>query len=443
VVVTGEVLAPRMAGPAIRAREIARALVDDHTVTLVSTAACELQEPGLVCRQADGDALAELGATADIVIVQGDALRRAPGLGRGAVLVVDLYAPFQLEVLEHSRGLDRSARRAAVGRGLDVVNEQLRRGDFFLCASERQRDFWIGQLTGVGRVNEVVSDASPDLADLVAVVPFGVPDDPPERRGRGIRGVVPGISADDEVLVWGGGIYDWFDPFTLLHAVASLREARPQLRLYFAGARHPNPAVAETETARRARALSDDLGLTDRHVFFGDWVAYDERADVLLDADLAVSTHHDHVETRYSFRTRALDAFWAGLPLITTAGDSIADLVTASGAGVVVPPGDASALVDTIASLLTDASARAAAASAARGLADRFRWSTGLVPLQAFCAAPRPSPDRQDAAVAAAIDRGRDLAPTGNPLSTALGHVRRGEWAPLWDKARDRVVGRG
>jgi glycosyltransferase involved in cell wall biosynthesis len=359
------------------------------------------------------------------------------------VLVVDLYAPFQLEVLEHSRSLDRSARRAAVARGLDVVNEQLRRGDYFLCASERQRDFWIGQLTGVGRVNEVVSDASPDLAALVAVVPFGVPDAPPERRGRGIRGVVPGISTGDDVLVWGGGIYDWFDPFTLLHAVASLRDARPQLRLYFVGARHPNPAVAETGTARRARALSDELGLTDRHVFFGDWVAYDERADVLLDADLAVSTHHDHVETRYSFRTRALDAFWAGLPVITTAGDSIADLVAASGAGAVVPVGDPSALAGAIDSLLTDASARAAAASAARGLADDYRWSTGLAPLRAFCAEPRKSPDRQDAAVAAAIDRGRDLAPSTSPFSTALGHVRRREWAPLWHKTRARVAGRG
>ena len=67
-------------------------------------------------------------------------------------MVVDLYAPFQLEVLEGTRGVEPAVRRGAVGHSLDVVNEQLRRGDFFLAASSRQRDFWVGQLTAVGRV---------------------------------------------------------------------------------------------------------------------------------------------------------------------------------------------------------------------------------------------------------------------------------------------------
>jgi glycosyltransferase involved in cell wall biosynthesis len=438
-VVTGEVLAPRLAGPAIRAREFARALARDHAVTLATTASCELSDDAFECRHADGDELGALGANADVVVVQGDGLRRAPRLADARTVVVDLYAPFQLEVLEHSRSLAPAERREAVGLGLDVVNEQLRRGDFFLCAHDRQRDFWIGSLTAVGRVNEAVYDASPDLADLLATVPFGVPDTEPVRTGPGLRGVVPGIGADDDLLLWGGGIYEWFDPLTLVRAVAELRERRPSVRLYFAGARHPNSSVGETDAARRTRRLADELGLTDRNVFFGDWLEYDQRVGVLLDADLAISTHHDHVETRYSFRTRLLDALWAGLPVVTTAGDALADTLTAAGAGVAVPPGDATALATVVEALLADDGARADAGAAARRLADGLRWSDVLRPLVNFCASPRPSADRRDPAIAASIARGGDLARVG-PLRTAVDHARNGEWSTLWAKARRRIA---
>ena len=81
------------------------------------------------------------------------------------------------------------------------------------------------------------------------------------------------------------------------------------------GLTHPNPRVPEMRMSIAARKLAADLGLTGQHVFFNSgWVPYDQRANVLLDADVGVSTHLDHAETAYSFRTRLLDYLWAGLP---------------------------------------------------------------------------------------------------------------------------------
>jgi len=69
-------------------------------------------------------------------------------------------------------------------------------------------------------VNLVVfdDDLSPaqgkNLEKLLTVVPFGVSDDPPRRTRTALKGVVPGIGADDHVILWGGGVYNWLDPLT-------------------------------------------------------------------------------------------------------------------------------------------------------------------------------------------------------------------------------------
>ena len=95
------------------------------------------------------------------------------------------------------------------------------------------------------------------------------------------------------------------------------------MRLVFLGMRHPNPLIPEMRMAVAARRLADELGLTGTHVIFNEeWVAYDERQNFLLDADIGVSTHLHHVETDYSFRTRILDYLWASLPIVSTTGDA-------------------------------------------------------------------------------------------------------------------------
>ena len=159
-------------------------------------------------------------------------------------------------------------------------------------------------------------------------MPFGLAETPPVHERQVLKGVVPGIGPDDKVILWGGGVYNWFDPLVLLRAVDRLRHRRADVRLFFLGLRHPNPDVPEMRMAVAMRELSEELGLTDRFVFFNeDWVAYEDRQNYLLEADVAVSTHLDHVETAFSFRTRILDYLWASLPLVTTAGDALADLI--------------------------------------------------------------------------------------------------------------------
>jgi glycosyltransferase involved in cell wall biosynthesis len=186
-------------------------------------------------------------------------------------------------------------------------------------------------------------------------------------------------------------VYNWFDPASLLYAIDRVRQTIPEVRLVFLGMGHPNPAIPEMRVAGEARALADSLGLTGTHVFFNEgWVPYDQRADMLLDADVAVSTHLSHIETRFSFRTRVLDYLWAGLPMVLTEGDTLADLVARQGAGVAVPPGDVEAIAEGLRQMLRHPPAPEAGAELVRGL----HWERVAAPLVEFCRAPRLAPDR-------------------------------------------------
>ena len=394
-IATGDSLTPRMAGPAIRAWQIALALSREHDVKLVSTVKAELTHPDFDVYVIDPASMAELESWCDIFVFQGYILHEYPVIRDSKkVIVCDIYDPFHLEQLEQARDLGEKLRKDTVLGASYVLNQQLTRGDFFICASEKQRDFWLGQLAAVGRINPANYDASPNLSKLIQLAPFGVSDDPPRQLRPAIKGVVPGISAGDEVILWGGGIYNWFDPLTLIRAIDKLRVRRPNVRLFFLGVQHPNPNVPEMRMVAEARALALDLGLTDRHVFFNEqWVAYDDRQNYLLDADIGVSTHFHHVETEFSFRTRILDYLWAGLPFVTTAGDSFADLTTSRPLGLTVPPEDVDALEAALFRLLDDAELRERCRANTVAVAADYRWSKVLEPIVEFCRHPVRAPD--------------------------------------------------
>lgn len=395
--VTADTIGPRMAGPAIRAVHIAEGLSPHHDVRLVTTGV--LEQPAPLGEAVDGARLIDLAAQCDVAIVQGWALANHPRLGEVApILVADAYDPMHLEQLEQGRDAGWEGHLDAVADVTAVLNQQLLRADFVLCASERQRDLWLGQLAGLGRINPATYGEDPSLRSLIDVVPFGLSPHPP--RITGAAAPIPGIGPEDQVILWGGGIYNWFDPLTLLRAVDELRHDLPTVRLVFLGTRHPSPDVPTMQMARDARHLADDLELTGTHVFFNDgWVPYAERQDHLVRSRVGVTTHLHHIETDFAFRTRVLDYLWARLPIVTTSGDTFADLVASEDLGVVVPPGDVSALADALRSALSDEPRRATWAANAERVSARFEWPTVLEPLLRFCAEPRRAPDLVDPSV--------------------------------------------
>ncbi len=451
LIITGDPIGAKMAGPAIRAWNMALALSRENSVSLLSFAGVtEIDAPFSVSAIQPGDnrAFARHEAWADIIVFQGHAMAIFNGLlATNKIVVVDIYDPMHLEQLEQARKLSRGDWEKEVNHTTAVMNQQLKRGDFFLCASERQKHMYVGQLAALGRINPSNYVDDPELNRLIAVVPFGFEGRVPRHSRSVLKGEVRGIAHDDAVLLWSGGLYNWFDPLSLIRAVAKLSETRPSVRLFFQGTKHPNPGVPEMTIVQESRSLAQRLGVLDTSVFFNSsWVDYADRENFLLEADAGVSTHHAHIETTFSFRTRILDYLWAGLPMVVTEGDSFAELIAREGLGIVVKPGNIDELVRALDRVLFDEAFIAETRVNLERVRDEFTWENTLDPLVEFVSDPHHAQDLVDSGVFSltAAQRKRERRPVAMPgalgdVGILFKHLVNGGPSLVVSKARDRI----
>ncbi|MEP6977197.1 MAG: glycosyltransferase [Thermoleophilia bacterium] len=373
-----------MKSPSIRTHQIARALEDHFEVAVLTS-------------------LSELGGF-DAVVAQKLPYALARRLRRGGTRVVyDLYTPNWLEalaILEAAPTDDlllRLARVEAYSQELALAS-----GDAFVCTSERQRDYWLGVLAKLGRLDIDAFGRDPTFRDLIDVVHFGLPVERPVAGERVLKGVVPGIDDGDFILLWAGGILNWTDPLTVIRAVLEVARSRPAVKLVFLGVDPADPDLPVA--AREAVELSSSLGVLGRTVFFHSWVPYEQRSGFLLESDVGVAAYLDLVETRLAYRARLLDYFWAGLPTVTTGGDTLGELVSERQLGRAVGFRDVAGWTDAIRELIDDEEARRRAKENLEAIRSELAWPRVVEPLVRLLRAPtlpisRPRPARLHSAV--------------------------------------------
>jgi glycosyltransferase involved in cell wall biosynthesis len=396
LIITHDVVGENMAGPAIRCWEFAHVLARETRVTLATPHPTSLSPDTFELVQYDTERLRRLASESDVIVLSGSSLWHFPFLKTlDTPLVVDIYDPFLLESLPMLSRLPDAERGRRHRDTLNALTDLLVWGDFFVCSSEKQRDYWLGWLNAVDRINPLTYDGDPSLRRLIDVVAFGLPSVPPAHTHATLKGVRPGIGPTDHVVVWGGGVYNWFDPLTLIRAMGHISAQRDDVKLVFLGIRHPNPDAGGSEMAEQAVALSQELGLYEKSIFFNDWTPYDERQNYLLEADVGVSLHFAHLETHFSFRTRLLDYIWTALPIIVTRGDVLSALVEQHRLGWVV---DYENVDDVVAAILESADAsHSEFRDRFAAVASQLHWDVVMEPLAAFCQEPWCAPDRERA----------------------------------------------
>jgi len=391
LIVSSEVVSKEMAGPAIRAWNFAKVLSEHMNVVLAIPNEVNLPEQEFkIVQYKDDNSLRDIIKDVDIILSGGITFFSYPSIKNSdKFLVMDIYDPYNLATLAEYRD-EPIDKRLKVHKLVHYnLNEQLYYGDFFICASERQRDFWLGMLAALNRVNPYSYNEDSTLRKMIDVVPFGLPDNKPIHTRQVLKGKVNGIKKDDFVIIWGGGIYNWFDPLTLIKAMAEISKIRDDIKLFFMGVEHPNPEVKKLELVSKTVNLAKKLGVYDKNVFFNfGWVEYDDRQNYLLESDVGIITHPEHIETRFSFRTRILDYLWASLPIISTKGDSLSDLVERGSLGITVREKDVSDLVSAILKLADDRDYYGRCVRNIENTVKEYTWEKVCEPLVRFCKDP-------------------------------------------------------
>lgn len=398
LLICNDTIGKQMAGPAIRCVEMALALAPHYDVTLLAPSIGARSFAEFALLEATKEVVQACATRADFVLIQGDALSHYPFLKKiEGVLIADLYCPIPLEYHQSSSGVSGDIRMTTTAHNSRVLSDQLCFADYFLCASEKQRDFWLGALALTGRINGLrwPEASHANIDELIAVVPFGMPGYAPEKNGAGLRERF-NIPKEDFVAIWGGGVYQWFDPLTIIRAIHRLTSEGQRVHLVFMGVKHPNPGIHQHDMCGEAIKLAEELGLTDRFVHFNfGWTDYDHRQNYFLEADVGVSAHFDNPETRFSFRTRMLDYLWCGLPIIATKGDVFGQNVAERQLGVAVDFEDVEGWVAALSRLKVDMPFRQACKANVADFAGQLTWPSIMEGFMRKMEAVSPAPDRK------------------------------------------------
>lgn len=385
----------QMAGPGIRYFEMAKMLSKDHEITLAAPRPVNLKDKFsfkilAYDKTKETSALGKIVPSFDIVIAQFLKPSLLKKINQHRIkYIADLYDPLIIETLGHFKEQSTAIQAVNVDFQRYLTCLQIAYADLILCASDKQADYYLGLLSAVGRINPESYQKDNTFSKLLMTVPFGIEDFTSSNiKNDFIKKFIPDYQADDKVVLWAGGIWNWFDPLSAIKAINITKQINPRIKLLFMNGKHPNPDIPEMKMATEAVKLAEKLNLLSKQVYFtNSWIPYNDRHQLLDKSFLGISTHFDDIETRFSFRTRILDYIGHKLPIIATQGDSMSELIEKKNLGIVVDYENSQQIAAAILKLIDDGQLYSEQQENLAEVRAEFLWSSLLQPLSKFITA--------------------------------------------------------
>lgn len=229
-------------------------------------------------------------------------------------LIVDLYTPIFLEkelTLSKWKPQDWLTRF----RNKKMVKKFLKRGDHFLVANYRQREYWIEISNNLG---------IPLKENDISVFPTG-----------SSLSIIhhPSSIHNRNVVLWFGGIYPWMNPEPLIEAFAQISSKFPKWKLRFLGGFHPDTGYRDIYS--RIESLAKGK-IPDRQLEFIPWQQAKNLNRYFADVAFAVHLAKHTSEDYYAHRVRLLTILNYGIGVLTSGKDVISDLLIELKAGMKV-----------------------------------------------------------------------------------------------------------
>lgn len=297
----------------------------------------------------------------------------ADHINQDVQLILDAYVPIYVEVsARESKDIDTEYTNYMAD--ISRFNKVLKRGDYFLCANEAQKTFYVGVLASLGVVNP-----RSYRQERILVVPFGIHNLPATATNNPYTDL--GITQNDFVVLWFGGLYPWFRVEELLGAIKTLSQNQA-VKFVFVGGKNPfNPNPDFSAQYDKAFRFAEDQKLKGTSVHFVDWVDFDDRINWYKRADIVISLNQPGEENKYSWRTRVMDYVWGELAIVTNGGDPLSEDLLDHDAAIRLPELSQQAIVDTIKQLQKHPETLSATKQAVTAIKQTYHWNVVTEPL--------------------------------------------------------------
>ncbi|WP_409409751.1 glycosyltransferase [Acidithiobacillus ferriphilus] len=297
----------------------------------------------------DENHLVDLSKCFDVVIVSycfgGPTTSVVNNIRPDQILILDCYVPIHAEVCARNSE-DLIGEDQSFGGDSAHWDGALVRGDYLLCASEQQKNYYIGLLYGLKHIDPI----SYAKSDNIIIAPFGIDDHPIVISGR--KPITEIVKQGAFKLLWFGGVYPWFNIDDLIMSVGILRSRGLNVELIIVGAKNPfnnHPDFVTIAYNIIAMAESEDYKYFTHIV---DWVPYDQRFEWYKDADLIVTFNKIGIENGLSWRTRIADYLMCESIFVTNGGDPLSDKLIDAGLGFRITNSTVDDLADNMLSVI-------------------------------------------------------------------------------------------
>jgi glycosyltransferase involved in cell wall biosynthesis len=306
---------------------------------------------------------------------------RATRLPPQAPLWMDIYGDklAEIQLAEQARQSDRGRRTT-----LRYLHAVLKRGDAYSVCGTPQRFALIGQLALQSRLNRATVGF-----ELVHVVLPGFPNQPGlSPPGLTLKG---GVAPPDAFIVlWCGGYNVWTDVDTLFRALEAAMQQHPQLVFVSVGG---GVSFVQHGPYERFLELIKSSAYSERFFMLG-WRAAAEIPGYYQQADVGVNLDAYHYETLLGTRTRLVEMMGHGLPVVSSLGCELSEMIRDHELGLTFPIGDAHTLYQQLLTIAEQPLLRRKLSANARSYTrHKLSFAETTSPLRTWARQPVQAPD--------------------------------------------------
>jgi hypothetical protein len=218
--------------------------------------------------------------------------------------IVDLYNPLIFEKLNQVKTNTRFLEM------IESIKTIIESGDFFLCATETQKRYYLGVLSLAGKVRRNNFDELP----LVVI---------PTNLGNSFNNE----TKEKKDLVFFGGLYPWFNINKIIDFTK--RAVSKKYQVAFLGLQNPQVKGWYLEPVKKIM----DTFSENKYIDFGNWTDYKTILKKLSMYKIAINIVPDGIEDELAYRTRLLTLLQCGVPFVTNGKDELSRVAIQAGVG--------------------------------------------------------------------------------------------------------------